>query len=86
MLQREGSRRLGVRGVVGLDEVVPAAVRWKPVGSPLRRALECWSYGLGIVHYRSIHTSPKSDCSQQSNITYRIQSMVSPSIRSIFLR
>jgi hypothetical protein len=46
VLQRESSRRLGVRGLAGLDKVVPVAVRRRLARFPPRRALKCWSIGL----------------------------------------
>jgi hypothetical protein len=46
VLQRESSRRLEVRGLVGLDEVVPVAVRRRLARFPPRRALECRTLGL----------------------------------------
>lgn len=70
--QREsssGSRRLLVRGLVGLDEMVPVVSRRRPVRFPQKRALVCWSHGLcklvrynediNIIHKRLVNSSRK---------------------------
>jgi hypothetical protein len=52
VLREGGSRRLGVPGLGDLDEVHPVAVTWRPARFPPKRALECWSHLVELVHYK----------------------------------